>query len=89
MSPSYLAQLPWWISRWLGHRELNPPAVPKSLVWFWSFIGAFCGISVLQAVFGHAHYFINRDAPSIVASFVRSFWSPPYPIELCTQMPLS
>jgi CBS-domain-containing membrane protein len=35
----------------------------------WSFIGAFLGISLIQAVFGQAHYFIERGVPSIVASY--------------------
>ncbi|ESK93991.1 hpp family protein [Moniliophthora roreri MCA 2997] len=43
--------------------------LPDYQVWAWTFIGAFCGISVLQAVFGYAHYFIKRGVPSIVASY--------------------
>jgi len=36
---------------------------------FWMFVAAFCGIAVLQAIFGHAHYFIERGVPSIIASY--------------------
>lgn len=72
-SPSQprLARLPRCISHWLGHRESPPAPRQNYLVWFWSFIGAFCGISILQAVFGHAQYFMKRSVPSIIASYVR------------------
>ena len=71
MGQHRLARWPTWASRWLGYRPTPPPKHPDYLVWAWSFIGAFCGISVLQAVFGHAEYFIGRKVPSIVASYVR------------------
>ena len=65
-----LSKWPPWISHWLGYRAL-PPAPPKQyIVWFWSFFAAFCGISVIQLVFGKSHYFIERNVPSIVASYV-------------------
>ncbi|KAG5650897.1 hypothetical protein H0H81_010626 [Sphagnurus paluster] len=32
------------------------------MIWLWSFLGAFCGISVIQAVFGCTQYFISRHA---------------------------
>ncbi|KAJ6474257.1 HPP family-domain-containing protein [Mycena sanguinolenta] len=64
-----LARLPLWISHWLGYRVAPPPKRPDHIVWLWSFIGAFCGISILQAVFGHVHYFVERNVPSIVASY--------------------
>ncbi|GLB39438.1 putative HPP family protein [Lyophyllum shimeji] len=64
-----LASWPSWLSRWIGYRAVPPPKRPDYIVWLWSFIGAFCGISVIQAVFGHAAYFIRRGVPSIVASY--------------------
>ncbi|KAK7050826.1 hypothetical protein VNI00_004937 [Paramarasmius palmivorus] len=66
---SRLSRLPHSISHWLGHRSKPPAKLPDYQVWAWSFIGAFCGISVLQAVFGHAQYFIERGVPSIIASY--------------------
>ncbi|KAJ7339736.1 HPP family protein [Mycena albidolilacea] len=66
---SRLARLPRWISHWLGYRESPPPKQPKYVVWLWSFIGAFCGLSLIQAVFGHSQYFLRRNVPSIVASY--------------------
>jgi hypothetical protein len=38
--------------------------------YLWAFIGAFGGLSLLQAIFGHAPYFIERGAPPIIASYV-------------------
>ncbi|KAG6811067.1 hypothetical protein H0H92_009127 [Tricholoma furcatifolium] len=64
-----LAQWPSWLSRWLGYRATPPAKRPDYIVWFWSFVGAFCGISLIQAVFGQAQYFISRGVPSIVASY--------------------
>ncbi|KAF8958864.1 HPP family-domain-containing protein [Flammula alnicola] len=56
-SPNRLSRLP---------PVLSPP---DYIIYLWSFIGAFCGISLIQAVFGQAHYFIERGVPSIVASY--------------------
>ncbi|KAJ6474224.1 HPP family-domain-containing protein [Mycena sanguinolenta] len=67
-----LSRLPPWISHWLGYRAAPPPKRPDYIVWLWSFIGAFCGLSILQAVFGHAHYFVERNVPSIIASYAAS-----------------
>ncbi|KAJ3506943.1 hypothetical protein NLJ89_g6578 [Agrocybe chaxingu] len=71
MSPSQhrLARLPTPVSRWLGYRDVPPPKQPDYIVWIWSFVGAFLGISLIQAVFQQAHYFVERGVPSIVASY--------------------
>ncbi|CAA7257441.1 unnamed protein product [Cyclocybe aegerita] len=71
MSPSkhHLARLPTPVSRWLGYRDEAPPKQPDCVVWIWSFVGAFLGISVIQAVFQQAQYFVERGVPSIVASY--------------------
>ncbi|TFK21401.1 HPP-domain-containing protein [Coprinopsis marcescibilis] len=63
---SRLARLPRWISFWLGYRDTPPPQQPGYIIWFWSFIGAFTGISIIQAIFGHVPYFISKGVPSIV-----------------------
>jgi len=68
-SPNRLARLPPSISRWLGYRNGPPAKRPDYIVYLWSFIGAFCGISVIQAVFEQAHYFVERGVPTIVASY--------------------
>lgn len=39
-------------------------------VWFWTFVGCFCGVSVVQAVFEKCSYFVERNVPGIVGSFV-------------------
>ncbi|THH03432.1 hypothetical protein EW146_g10444 [Bondarzewia mesenterica] len=66
---SRLSRLPLWLSRWLGYRPSPPPKRPEYIVWFWSWVGAFCGLSVIMAVFGQAHYFIERNVPLLVASY--------------------
>jgi hypothetical protein len=69
--PPFLSRLPRWLGRWLGYRDGPPSAPPPVYVlYLWPFIGAFCGLSLLQAVFGHARYFIDRGVPSIIASYV-------------------
>ncbi|KAL0573360.1 hypothetical protein V5O48_008603 [Marasmius crinis-equi] len=69
MQPSRLSRVPTPLSRWLGYRQGPPAKVTDYQIWFWSFVGAFCGISVLQAVFGQAEYFIGRGVPPIIASY--------------------
>ncbi len=70
LSHNILAPLPTWLSRWFGYRSSPPPKRPNYIIWLWSFIGAFSGISVIQAVFGQAHYFVGRKVPTLVASYV-------------------
>ena len=72
-SENRLSRLPLWLSYWLGYRP--PYAKPASplplyLVCIWSFIGGFCGLAVILATFGHSQYFIERQVPPIVASYV-------------------
>ncbi|KAF9226519.1 HPP-domain-containing protein [Gyrodon lividus] len=66
-----LSRVPLAISHWLGYRASPPkPLLAESFtVWTWSFVAAFCGVSLLQAVFSRAHYFIERGVPSIIASY--------------------
>ncbi|KAF8172651.1 HPP family-domain-containing protein [Pholiota molesta] len=61
--------LPPFLSRLLGYRSSPPPKRPDYIIYLWSFIGAFGGISLLQAVFGQAHYFIERGVPTVIASY--------------------
>ncbi|KAL9003655.1 MAG: hypothetical protein Q9188_003478 [Gyalolechia gomerana] len=56
------------MSRWLGYRE-SPSTQPPYIVYLWSFIGAFCGLSLLQAIFGQLQYFMDRSVPPILASY--------------------
>ncbi|KAF8958870.1 HPP family protein [Flammula alnicola] len=70
-SKSLLSRLPSWLSRWLGYR--TEPATteqePEYVIYLWSFIGTFLGLSVIQAVFAQAHYFSERGVPPIIASY--------------------
>jgi hypothetical protein len=36
----------------------------------WSFITAFCGLSVVQGIFNYSDYFKEHNVPGIVASYV-------------------
>ncbi|KAF9882629.1 hypothetical protein FE257_005824 [Aspergillus nanangensis] len=65
-----LARLPPWLSHWLGYRPNGPPKpLPAYQRWIWSFIAAFCGLCVLQALFNYSVYFITRGVPGIIASY--------------------
>jgi hypothetical protein len=68
----FLHRLPRWLSWGLGYRTEVPKRVPTVFVWFWTFIGAFCGVSVVQAVFERSQYFLDRHVVNIVGSFVCS-----------------
>ncbi|KAJ5146288.1 HPP family protein [Penicillium bovifimosum] len=65
----FLSRLPMPISHFLGYRATAPKPPPKYLVHFWSFIGAFCGLCVVQAIFNYSHYFISRGVPGLIASY--------------------
>lgn len=67
---AFLSRLPSSVSRWLGHRSTPVPTRPNYIVWLWAFVGTFLGLSLIQAVFAQAHYFVERGVPSIVASYV-------------------
>jgi 4-hydroxybenzoate polyprenyltransferase len=67
---SRLARLPTWISHWLGYRPETPKPLPTYQVALWSFLTAFCGLSVVQAIFNYSDYFKDRNVPGIVASYV-------------------
>lgn len=67
---SRLARLPPWVSHWLGYRSEAPKPLPAYQVALWSFIIAFGGLSVLQAIFNYSDYFKERHVPGIVASYV-------------------
>ena len=73
--PSRLSRLPPWISHWLGYRSAAPKPLPTYQVAGWSFLTAFCGLSVVQGLFNYSDYFIERHVPGIIASYV----SPPTP----------
>ncbi|CAG8290900.1 unnamed protein product [Penicillium salamii] len=66
---SRLARLPRWASHWLGYRPETPKPLPQYQVALWSFIIAFGGLSVLQAIFNYSTYFKDRHVPGIVASY--------------------
>ncbi|KAF9257557.1 HPP-domain-containing protein [Marasmius fiardii PR-910] len=65
----WAARLPPWISRWIGYRAKPQPKLPEWGIWLWTWIGSFCGLCVVQAVFGQASYFTGREIPPIVAGF--------------------
>lgn len=66
------SNIPPAVTRWFGVRSQPPPPKPLWVSLLWAFIGAFCGLSLLQAVFGHASYFVDRGVPQLVASYVSS-----------------
>ena len=71
---SRLHLLPKPISHFLGYRSSNSlekGQVGSVLVWFWSFIGAICGILIVAAVF-RVPLLTKDGAPVIIGSLVRS-----------------
>lgn len=66
-----LSRLPASISRFLGYRDQKLPPSPTWVACLWGFIGAFGGLGILFAVFGHTDYFTDRSVPALVASYVR------------------
>jgi hypothetical protein len=66
----WLHHLPGYISRWFGYRSDTPTKRPDVIILLWTWIGAFCGVSVIEAVFQRNPYFSDRGVPIIVGSFV-------------------
>lgn len=67
---SRVHRLPRPISHFLGHRDSPPSDIGNVLVAAWAFVGAFCGVSLIEAVF-MSPIIQAHGAPVIVASFVR------------------
>jgi len=66
----WLHTLPHWLSWCLGYRRKAGRKISTAEVWLWTFIGAFCGVSVVQAVFERSEYFLERGVVNIVGAFV-------------------
>ncbi|KAH6675645.1 HPP family-domain-containing protein [Halenospora varia] len=63
----WLHLLPKPISWLLGHRAEPRRRIGNVVVWFWSFIGAFCGILAVEAVF-RTNALKDYGTPVIIAS---------------------
>ncbi|KAJ9256942.1 hypothetical protein DTO195F2_5621 [Paecilomyces variotii] len=61
--------LPYPVSWWFGYRKNPPRALGNVLIAFWSCIGIFCGILLIEGVSRHVQVFRDHGAPIIVASF--------------------
>jgi hypothetical protein len=67
---SQLYRLPTPISRFLGHRKEQKPDVGNVLGALYSFVGAFCGLAVVAAMFNNIPTIERRNPPALIASFV-------------------
>lgn len=67
---SPLHKLPTPMSRFLGYRKEHRQDVGNVLGAFWSFIGAFCGLAVVAAVFNNTGSIQQHAPPALIASFV-------------------
>src|SRR5437667_8450088 len=52
--PPWLDRLPQCVSHFLGYREHETPEPPDVFIWLWTWIGVFCGVATLEAVFGES-----------------------------------
>ncbi|KUJ22487.1 HPP family protein-like protein [Mollisia scopiformis] len=64
---SRLYLLPKPISWFLGYRSKHAPSLGSVLVWWWAFIGAFCSILVIEAVFQTTTFKMEKS-PVVIAS---------------------
>ncbi|KAF2100513.1 HPP-domain-containing protein [Rhizodiscina lignyota] len=67
--PELVTKLPTSLTRWIGYRKDEAEPEPQYVQYLWPFVGTFCGLAVLQAIFGHAQYFIRRGVPPIIPSY--------------------
>ncbi|KAF8632508.1 hypothetical protein AX15_001841 [Amanita polypyramis BW_CC] len=64
-----MSMWPYWLSRWAGYRTMPQPKISKYRSIFWSFIGTFCAVALIQGVFTKAKSFVGHDIPPIVYSY--------------------
>lgn len=69
LPPPRLDLLPKPISWLLGYRDKPTARTGNVLVWWWAFVGAFCSILVIEAVFRSEKLKIE-GTPVIIASLV-------------------
>lgn len=61
--------LPTPISWFLGYRSKHRSRTSRLVIWLWAFIGAFCGIAIVEGVYS-SKYLKERGTPLVIASFV-------------------
>jgi hypothetical protein len=66
----WLSHIPQPISHFLGYRKDAPRKRCDLIIYIWTWIGAFSGVAVIEAVFQRNPYFSDRGVPMIVGSFV-------------------
>ncbi|ORY17579.1 HPP family-domain-containing protein [Clohesyomyces aquaticus] len=72
LPPSRLHRLPTPLSRFLGYRRKETQDVGNVLQAWWGFVGAFCGLAAVAAVFNNSGDIQARHPPAMIASFVRA-----------------
>ncbi|KAA8576495.1 hypothetical protein EYC84_006606 [Monilinia fructicola] len=60
--------LPTPISWFLGYRSKHRSRTSRLVIWLWAFIGAFCGIAIVEGVYS-SKYLKERGTPLVIASF--------------------
>ncbi|KAF2841442.1 HPP family protein [Patellaria atrata CBS 101060] len=65
---SQLRRLPTLLSRFLGYRENTTQDVGNILIWFWSAVGTFCGLTLVAGVFMNGPAWHSHHPPALVAS---------------------
>ncbi|OJD31646.1 hpp family protein [Diplodia corticola] len=76
-------RLPKPLSRFLGYRAEPAPPIGNILQAAWALIGAFCGLTVVTAVYKFAPGIAKHNPPVIIASLVR----PPTPLHHIRSIP--
>ena len=82
----WLPPVPWKyvprpVAHFFGHREKHQKSLGNIVIIFWSFIGVFCSLIIIEAVGRQIASFRDHQAPIIIGSFVCLFSPPwlPYP----------
>ncbi|PHH82512.1 hypothetical protein CDD82_5766 [Ophiocordyceps australis] len=58
--------LPYPIARFLGYRKTKPQATGNVVPIFWSFIGIFCAIIVIEQATKHVSAFEDKGVPTVI-----------------------
>ncbi|RMZ76151.1 hypothetical protein DV738_g5082, partial [Chaetothyriales sp. CBS 135597] len=72
---SFVHHFPQPISHFLGHRAPRSSSSKRAsphhpfVIWTFSFLGAFCGVALIEAVFMHLPHLDGHKVPLVIASF--------------------
>ena len=73
---SPIHRFPRPIAHFLGHRSQPRGHICQPLTWWWSFVGAFCSIALIEGVYRSSSALQSLHPPVVIGSYVGHYWWP-------------